>query len=125
MSSLRMHGYENLRFLRGRDCLSGRTILRSRDGAVRYSGPARDARFVVSYKDDGGRTRTVMMEAADANEAMEKTYRLGAKWFSIRQAVPGRDESFEKLEGELAHKKGVKDPRALAAWIGREHGKIK
>lgn len=34
------------------------------------------------------------------------------------------DETFEKLEGELAHKPGVRDPEALAAWIGREHGKI-
>lgn len=37
----------------------------------------------------------------------------------------GTDESFEKVEHSLAHKKGVHDPKALAAWIGREHGKIK
>ena len=35
------------------------------------------------------------------------------------------DESFEKVERSLAHRKGVRDPDALAAWIGREHGKIK
>jgi 8-oxo-dGTP pyrophosphatase MutT (NUDIX family) len=35
-----------------------------------------------------------------------------------------KDESFEKVEHSLAHKKGVHDPKALAAWIGREHGKI-
>ena len=34
------------------------------------------------------------------------------------------DESFEKLEHSLAHKKGVHDPKALAVFIGREHGKI-
>jgi hypothetical protein len=34
------------------------------------------------------------------------------------------DEPFEKLEHSLAHKKGVRDPGALAAYIGREHGKI-
>lgn len=31
----------------------------------------------------------------------------------------GKDESFEKVENSLAHRKGVHDPRALAAWIGR------
>lgn len=31
---------------------------------------------------------------------------------------------FTKLEGNLAHRKGVKHPRALAAWIGdRKYGK--
>ncbi len=34
------------------------------------------------------------------------------------------DEKFSELERSLSHKKGVRDPRALAAWIGREHGKI-
>jgi len=36
----------------------------------------------------------------------------------------GSDEPFEKLEHSLAHKKGVHNAPALAAWIGREHGKI-
>lgn len=35
------------------------------------------------------------------------------------------EESFDKLEHSLAHKKGVKDPKALAAYIGRKNGKIK
>src|SRR5262249_11896455 len=44
----------------------------------------------------------------------------------IKHLEKGReDESFEKVEHSLAHKKGVQDPKALAAWIGREHGKIK
>lgn len=34
------------------------------------------------------------------------------------------DETFRKLERSLAHKKGVENPNALAAYIGREHGKI-
>ena len=34
-------------------------------------------------------------------------------------------ETFKHVEHELAYKKGVRDPKALAAWIGREHGKIK
>jgi hypothetical protein len=37
----------------------------------------------------------------------------------------GNDESFETVEHSLAHRKGVRDPKALAAAIGREHGKIK
>lgn len=32
---------------------------------------------------------------------------------------PGGGGRFEKLEGELAHKKGVGDAGALAAYIGR------
>jgi hypothetical protein len=32
---------------------------------------------------------------------------------------PGGGGRFEKLKGELAHEKGVKDPGALAAAIGR------
>lgn len=40
-------------------------------------------------------------------------------------ARKAKDESFEKVEHSLAHKKGVKDPKALAAWIGCENGKIK
>jgi hypothetical protein len=32
---------------------------------------------------------------------------------------PGGGGRFEKLEGELDHKKGVSDPGALAAYIGR------
>jgi hypothetical protein len=32
---------------------------------------------------------------------------------------PGGGGRFEKLEGELSHKKGVSDPGALAAYIGR------
>jgi hypothetical protein len=31
-----------------------------------------------------------------------------------------RDESFGKLSGSLAHRKGVHNPKALAAWIGRK-----
>lgn len=31
-----------------------------------------------------------------------------------------KDESFEKVEHSLAHRKGVKNPKALAAWIGRK-----
>jgi hypothetical protein len=30
------------------------------------------------------------------------------------------DESFGKLKNQLAHKKGVHDPAALAAYIGRK-----
>lgn len=30
-----------------------------------------------------------------------------------------RTSNFAKLERRLAHRKGVRDPRALAAWIGR------
>jgi hypothetical protein len=32
---------------------------------------------------------------------------------------PGGGGRFKKLEGKLAHEKGVKDPGALAAMIGR------
>jgi hypothetical protein len=32
---------------------------------------------------------------------------------------PGGGGRFQKLEGELAHKKGVTNPGALAAYIGR------
>jgi hypothetical protein len=42
-----------------------------------------------------------------------------------RRARLAGDESFEKLEHSLAHKKGVHNAPALAAWIGREHNKIK
>lgn len=31
----------------------------------------------------------------------------------------GSGERFKKLEGKLGHEKGVKDPGALAAFIGR------
>lgn len=31
----------------------------------------------------------------------------------------GSGERFKKLEGKLSHEKGVKDPGALAAMIGR------
>lgn len=34
------------------------------------------------------------------------------------------DESFKKLDRSLAHRKGVRNPEALAAWIGRKNGKI-
>lgn len=55
-----------------------------------------------------------------------------AKWFPVdclpEDTHPGVrktvDESFKKLEGQLAHKKGVHDPAALAASIGRKNGKI-
>mgnify|MGYP005827161631 CR=1 FL=1 len=30
------------------------------------------------------------------------------------------DGPFQELEHKLAHKKGVTDPKALAAWIGRK-----
>ena len=33
---------------------------------------------------------------------------------------PGGGGRFQKLEGELAHRKGVTDPKALAAFIGRK-----
>ena len=32
---------------------------------------------------------------------------------------PGGGDRFKKLEGKLEHEKGVKDPGALAAMIGR------
>lgn len=32
---------------------------------------------------------------------------------------PGGGGRFKKLEGKLSHEKGVKDPGALAAMIGR------
>lgn len=33
---------------------------------------------------------------------------------------PGGGGRFQKLEGELAHRKGVSNPAALAAYIGRK-----
>jgi 8-oxo-dGTP pyrophosphatase MutT (NUDIX family) len=36
-----------------------------------------------------------------------------------------QDEPFAEVEHSLAHRKGVRDPSALAAYIGREHGAIK
>lgn len=33
--------------------------------------------------------------------------------------APGGGGRFEKLKGELSHKKGVTNPGALAAYIGR------
>lgn len=42
----------------------------------------------------------------------------------VAHALRAWDESFGKLENSLAHKKGVHNPAALAAYIGREHGKI-
>jgi len=42
-----------------------------------------------------------------------------------KEAKLGSGERYKKLVGDL-EKKGVKDPRALAAWIGRKkHGKAK
>lgn len=37
-----------------------------------------------------------------------------------RKAKLGSGARFKKLEKELKHDKGVKDPGALAAWIGRK-----
>ncbi len=37
---------------------------------------------------------------------------------AVRDCSARMDESFGKLENELAHKRGVHDPEALAAWIG-------
>lgn len=37
----------------------------------------------------------------------------------MKSMKPGGGGRFEKLEGELAHKKGVGSPGALAAYIGR------
>jgi hypothetical protein len=38
---------------------------------------------------------------------------------------PGGGGRFEKLEGELEHKKGVSNPGALAAYIGRRKYRAK
>lgn len=44
--------------------------------------------------------------------------------FGLKSEKKNNDESFTKLEHSLAHKKGVTNPKALAAWIGRKNGKI-
>ena len=52
--------------------------------------------------------------------------RVDAIMDARRARIAGsKDESFEKLEHSLAHKKGVENAPALAAWIGRKNGKIK
>lgn len=35
-----------------------------------------------------------------------------------------KDGTFAEMEHSLAHRKGVHDPKALAAFIGRKAGKI-
>jgi hypothetical protein len=38
----------------------------------------------------------------------------------MAKAKLGSGERFKELEGKLAHKKGVENPGALAAYIGRQ-----
>jgi hypothetical protein len=56
-------------------------------------------------------------------QGWDKLARAFDAW--AKEMKRAKDESFGKLENSLAHKKGVHDPAALAAFIGREHGKIK
>ena len=45
---------------------------------------------------------------------------------SIKQEINEKYMGFDKLKGKLSHQKGVKDPGALAASIGRKkYGKAK
>lgn len=37
----------------------------------------------------------------------------------VDKMAPGGGGRFAKLEGKLEHKKGVDDPKGLAAYIGR------
>jgi hypothetical protein len=39
---------------------------------------------------------------------------------SMNVPIPAIDSAFSKLEGKLSHQKGVTNPAALAASIGRE-----
>ena len=57
-------------------------------------------------------------------DEFERRPSTGEALDALRQVL-GEDETFRKLEHSLAHKKGVHNARALSAWIGREHGKIK
>lgn len=92
MSSLRFHGYPNLRFRDG--------------GRVVYSGRRRDD--IGAGVDPYNETQP-HGPFCDCQDCLDRR---------------SRDESFGELEHQLAAKKGVRNPKALAAWIGREHGKI-
>lgn len=50
----------------------------------------------------------------------EELARAFGKDDELPAPVDDAHEGFEKLERSLAHRKGVEDPKALAAWIGRE-----
>ncbi len=61
-------------------------------------------------------------EHTRAKELETKIGRQRADELFNEQAFGTKDEhlGFKKLEGELAHEKGVKDPAAVAAAIGRK-----
>jgi len=63
-------------------------------------------------------------DAPQVIPANDRRSRVDAIMDARRQRL-AEDESFEKLEHSLAHKKGVTNAPALAAWIGRKNGKIK
>ena len=58
---------------------------------------------VMDATSEGGRPCDVLARAVDQRMMTQDT-----------------DESFAKVEHSLAHEKGVHDPKALAAWIGRK-----
>ena len=89
-------------------------------------------KYPVQEKDPSGKWvySKNLLEAAAREARMHGHEELAKRADEIRQHQfggefkDGEDESFGKLENQLAHKKGVEDPKALAAWIGRSHGKI-
>jgi len=60
-----------------------------------------------------------MKEAAEKGKKLKPGSLKGGKSEPTTKAKPGSGSRFKKLKGELAHQKGVKNPGALAASIGR------
>lgn len=90
-----------------------------------FLGPHRS--YPVKEKRDGQWKYTKdLLEAAERRAVSQNRKDIASRAHSLleKNFGIGKDESFEKLEHSLAHRKGVTNAKSLAAWIGRKNGKI-
>lgn len=110
-----------------------------KESAMTFVEKARAARYRMKALQES-RVKTDDMEEIEAalNEGLPNT--IPGEWYlegdqyhvavmteeGLKDFVFEKHIGFKKLEGELSHEKGVKNPGALAAWIGdRKYGKKK